>query len=306
MVKTARKGNWYEIIIPEKWTSYTPEHLLRNIWMVPKKMLHLFKMEKKVLINGAPPEWNKLLVTRDRLQIELFQPEEFGVIPSFHEVDILFEDEHILILNKPAGMDTHPNQPDQTDTLLNAAAFYLQASRVSLKPRHIHRLDRDTTGAVLFAKTALAGALLDRLLEERKIKRTYLALADGLISKKKGTINKPIGRDRHHPVRRRVSATGQSAVTHYKVVSFDKKRKQTLIQCSLDTGRTHQIRVHLSDMGHPLAGDLLYGGSQTFPRQALHAVKIEVPHPFTGEIISCHAPFIDKPAIFSGIEPDSF
>lgn len=300
-MKTARKGTWYEIIIPENWSTYTLDRLLRDIWKVPKKMLHIFRMEKKVLINGAPPHWNQLLKPQDKLQLELFLPEDFGVIPSRDEMDVLFEDDHLLILNKPGGMDTHPNTPKETGTLQNAAAYYLQVNGIQQKPRHVHRLDRETTGAVVFAKTALAGAILDRLLEERKIKRTYLAITDGLIQKKKGTIHEPIGRDRHHPVRRRVSKSGQKAITHYQVVAVDKKRQQTWVKCQLDTGRTHQIRVHFSSIGHPLSGDLLYGGSSVYPRQALHAVKIELPHPFTGEIIRCHAPFLDD--IFEGFDP---
>ena len=305
MVKTIRKGNWYEIIIPEKWSTYTVDHLLRNIWKTPKKLLHTYRMEKMVLVNNEAPNWNRLLATDDRLQLNLFQPDDFGFIPSFYDVDILFEDEHLLIFNKPAGMDTHPNNPSQNDTLANAAAFHLQAKGETLKIQHIHRLDRDTTGAVLFAKTALAGAFLDRLLAERKINRTYLAITEGIIGKDKGTINKPIGRDRHHPVRRRISRSGQVAITHYKILKLLPKENRTVIQCSLETGRTHQIRAHLSDIGHPLVGDTLYGGSNAFPRQALHAVKIELPHPFTGDTIVCHAPFIDAQAIFKEIDPYS-
>ncbi|MGA9225314.1 MAG: RluA family pseudouridine synthase, partial [Mesobacillus sp.] len=140
-------------------------------------------------------------------------------------------------------------------------------------------------------------------LEDRQIKRTYLALADGIIRQNKGTINQPIGRDRHHPTKRRVSETGQKAITHFKVLERFKQKDLTLLQCSLDTGRTHQIRVHFSHLGHPLAGDSLYEGSTDFNRQALHAVKLELFHPFTQEKIICHAPFIDQPPIFFNINP---
>jgi len=266
-------------------------------------MIHQYRMERTVLINGNLPNWNQLLSAGDILQIKLFQPEEFTVTPTYFDIEPLYEDDHLFILNKPAKMDTHPNEPSQTNTLLNAAAFHIQANGEELNPRHIHRLDRDTTGAVLFAKHALAGAILDRMLEERKIKRTYLAIAEGLMKKDKGTINKPIGKDRHHPVRRRVSNTGQPAITHYQVIQRLQREGRTIIRCSLDTGRTHQIRVHLSDLGHPLVGDVLYGGSTTYPRQALHAVKMELPHPFTGETIICHAPFLDQPPIFKDIDP---
>ncbi|MFS0634683.1 RluA family pseudouridine synthase [Mesobacillus foraminis] len=302
MVKTSRKGSWYEIVVPEEWTSFTLDQLLRHIWKAPKKMIHSLRMDQKVLVNGQSPEWNKLFTRGDKLQLRLFEEEESSAVPAYHPIDVLFEDDHLLILNKPAGMDTHPNEPGQTNTLANAAAFHIQSSGETLNVRHVHRLDRDTTGAVLFSKTALAGAILDRMLEERQIKRTYLAITDGLIKKKKGKIIKPIGRDRHHSVRRRVSPTGQKAVTNYEVTRLMREEKKTLVRCSLETGRTHQIRVHFSDMGHPLSGDTLYGGSSSYGRQALHAVKIELFHPFTGEALSCHAPFKDNPEIFHNID----
>jgi 23S rRNA pseudouridine1911/1915/1917 synthase len=151
---------------------------------------------------------------------------------------------------------------------------------------------------VLFAKHSFVGAILDKMLEERKIRRTYVAITDGLIAKKKGTINAAIGRDRHHPTKRRVSPTGQSAITHYKVLDTFPNKNRTLIQCQLDTGRTHQIRVHLSNSGHPITGDILYGGKPDFSRLALHAARLEFIHPFTKENIICFAPFLDRPAIF--------
>jgi 23S rRNA pseudouridine1911/1915/1917 synthase len=305
MIETRKKGQWCELSVPQHWSTFTLDFLLRNVWKAPKKLIHSFRMEKNILINGEAPNWNNPLIKGNKLQIKLFQPEEYHVSPAYHPVELLYEDDHLMIFNKPANMDTHPNEPGQRDTLLNAATFHLQAKGEKLNPRHIHRLDRDTTGTVLFAKHALVGAILDRMLEERKIKRTYLAMTNGLLHKNKGTINKPIGRDRHHPVRRRVSTTGQSAITHFEVIQRLHKESRTLIRCSLDTGRTHQIRVHLSDLGHPLIGDALYGGSNAFNRQALHAVKIEFDHPFTSESIVCHAPFLDQPPIFKNIDPYS-
>jgi len=130
-------------------------------------------------------------------------------------------------------------------------------------------------------------------LEKRKIKRTYMAIVHGKLQKKKGTINAPIGRDRHHPTRRRISNTGQPAVTHYEVISFDAVKNLSQIVCHLDTGRTHQIRVHLSSIGHPLVGDVLYGGKPLFYRQALHAKYISVIHPLTMEKIDIEAPYLD-------------
>ncbi|MEH7884630.1 RluA family pseudouridine synthase [Bacillus sp. JJ1609] len=303
MIQSNKKGDWFEIILPAEWEKYTLESLFKDFWQAPKKIVHTYRMEKKVRINGKSPDWTLPLIKGERLQLNLFVEEEMTVVPDYHNVEIIFEDDHLIVFNKPAGMDTHPNEPEQTGTLANAAAFHMQANGEPGRPRHVHRLDRDTTGAVLFAKNALIGAIFDKMLEDRHIKRTYLALADGIIRQNKGIIDQPIGRDRHHPNRRRVSETGQKAITHFKVLERFKQKDLTLLQCSLDTGRTHQIRVHFSHLGHPLAGDSLYEGSTEFNRQALHAVKLELIHPFTQEKIICHAPFIDQPPIFFNINP---
>lgn len=303
MIQSTKKGEWLEMIIPAEWQQYTLESLFRDFWHAPKKLVHSFRMDKKVHINGANPDWTLPLIKNERLQLRLFTEEDQTAAPEYHPVDVLYEDEHLIVFNKPSGMDTHPNSPEQTGTLVNAAAFLMQANGEPGRPRHVHRLDRDTTGAILFAKNAFVGAILDKMLEDRHIKRTYLALVDGIIRQNKGIIDKPIGRDRHHPTRRRVSESGQRAITHFKVVERYKQKYLTLIQCSLDTGRTHQIRVHFSHLGHPLAGDALYEGSTDFPRQALHAAKLEFIHPLTQEKIICHAPFIDHPPMFVNINP---
>ncbi|MFE8703144.1 RluA family pseudouridine synthase [Cytobacillus sp. FJAT-54145] len=306
MISTKKIGEWLEIIIAEQWQGLTIDELLRDRWKAPKKLIHQLRMQKEVLLNGESPNWNKGMGLGDLLQIKCFSEKEFGVTPSYYDIDILFEDEHLIIVNKPANMDTHPNESGQTNTLANAVAFHLQAKGEQRKVKHIHRLDKDTTGAVLFAKHELAGSILDRMLEERSIRRTYAALVSGILKKKKGTVNEPIGRDRHHPTRRRVSPSGQHAVTHFSVVRTYIQDKISLVKCSLDTGRTHQIRVHLSHIGHPLLGDSLYGGESTYNRQALHAVKLEFEHPFTLEQIVCHSPFIDSPPIFKNIDVFDF
>ncbi|GLB58717.1 RluA family pseudouridine synthase [Cytobacillus sp. NCCP-133] len=306
MVKIQRFGEWCEITVPSGWEGYTVDYIFRTIWSAPKKQTHHIRMQKQVLVNDEPANWALPLHEGDKLKLQLFQEEEFGVIPTYHEIEVLFEDDHLLVLNKPSGMDTHPNFPDQNNTLANAAAFHLQMQGEYRSIKHVHRLDRDTTGAVLFAKHPLAGAIMDKKLEERAIKRTYLALVHGKPLQKKGTIREPIGRDRHHPTRRRISPKGQPAVTHFELIEPHGNQDLTLIKCRLDTGRTHQIRIHLSHLGHPLAGDVLYGGKPVFPRQALHAVKLETPHPFTGEPVTSHAPFLDIPEIFKGIDPYLF
>lgn len=289
MILTKKKGEWFEILIPLEWEGQSTEALFRDIWKAPKKQTHLLRINKEVTVNGQPTNWTAPLKKNDRIQIKLFANVDFGVIPYYQEIEILYEDDHLLIVNKKRGIDTHPNTPKQTNTLLNAVAFHLQALGEQRHVKHIHRLDRDTSGVILFAKHSFGGAILDKMLEERLIKRTYVAIVHGLLKQKKGSIHAPIGRDRHHPVRRRVSPNGQTATTHYNVIETNRKKNMTIVQCQLDTGRTHQIRVHFSHIGHPLVGDTLYGGEAILPYQALHAEQLEFIHPFTREKITCIA-----------------
>ncbi|BDG33389.1 RluA family pseudouridine synthase [Parageobacillus thermoglucosidasius] len=290
-----KKGDWLECTIPSFWQGQTIESLLKEVWCTSKKFAHQLRMEKGIKLNGKEVSWQTTLRENDRLQLCLYHPEPSAILPEYREISVLWEDEHLLIINKEAGIDIHPSEPSQTGTLANAVAFYLQAQGILTKVRHIHRLDRDTSGTILFAKHPLAGATLDRMLEKRQIKRTYVALVHGIVKHKSGTISAPIGRDRHHPTRRRVSKTGAKAVTHYRVLHTFLNDQASLVELSLDTGRTHQIRVHMSYIGHPLVGDVLYGGENTFHRQALHAVKLSFLHPFTKETVSCVAPAGDFP-----------
>jgi 23S rRNA pseudouridine1911/1915/1917 synthase len=301
MLKTKKIGQQFTIDIPKQWETRTIESLFKDHWKAPKKLVHELRMDKSVLVNGQEAHWTSPLHLGDTLSIPFFKPEVSIVQPTYLDIAILYEDDHLLIANKPAGIDTHPNSEEDDQSLLNGVAFHLQSKGELYYIKHIHRLDRDTTGAVIFAKHRMAGAILDRLLEERKIKRTYMALVEGKLKNSSGTISDPIGRDRHHPTRRRVSPTGQTAVTHYNVHVYEAKKDTSLISCQLDTGRTHQIRVHLSSIGHPLIGDILYGSSVKLSRQALHAYKVEFTHPFTEEKILCKAPFTDSPSIFPDI-----
>ncbi|MGD9678346.1 MAG: RluA family pseudouridine synthase [Vulcanibacillus sp.] len=296
-----RKGEWVEIIVPRQWDGYTIEYLLKEVWHVPKGFLHQFRTDKRIKVNGEIYPMSKELHMDEKLLIYMFPEEEYGVVPSFSDIDILYEDNYLLVINKFAGTEVHPTGLGQTNTLANFIAYYFFVNGIKTKIRHIHRLDKDTTGAILFAKNGLTGALLDRSLENRTIKRTYIALVHGKVKDRKGKIIRPIGRDRHHPTRRIVSSTGQDAVTYFEVLEYYPKEDITLVKLELETGRTHQIRVHMSYMGHSLIGDDLYGGSTDtiYSRQALHAIKITFPHPITNELIICTAPFTDNPPIFA-------
>ena len=183
----------------------------------------------------------------------------------------------------------HPDQKDGKGTLANGVAYYYERRGMKNRVRYIHRLDTETSGGIIFAKTYLAHSLLDYWLSEKKIRRWYVALVSGTLKTKKGKIDAPIGRDRHHGARRRVSSTGDRALTYYQL----KRQYQgyALVELELKTGRTHQIRVHMSHLGHPLLGDVLYGGAKDkMKRLALHSARIEMLHPITREPLMLHIP----------------
>ncbi|GIN73820.1 pseudouridine synthase [Bacillus sp. J14TS2] len=284
------------ISVHEKWDGITPQTLFKDIWQTSKKQLHQWRMEKIVFKNDELVNWVEPLQSEDILKIKVNHEKETSLQPHSIPCEILYEDNHLFIVNKPAGLAVHPNH-NEGNTLANRVAAYLQSKNDHRKVRHIHRLDQDTSGAILYAKHALSHTILDKMLENRTIQRTYWALTDGIFTGK-GHVDKPIGRDRHHPTRRRVSKTGKAATTNYEVLDCFPQEQLTLVQCSLATGRTHQIRVHMQSLGYPLAGDLLYGGSPRFSRQALHARYLEFTHPFTLEKIKVTAPFLDVPPIF--------
>jgi 23S rRNA pseudouridine1911/1915/1917 synthase len=212
--------------------------------------------------------------------------------PENIPLEVVFEDATLLVVNKPAGLVVHPGSGNWQGTLLNALLRH--APELARIPRAgiVHRLDKDTSGLLVVAKTLPAQASLVRQLQARTVKREYLAVAHGRVARD-GRIDAPIGR---HPIRRTkmaVVARGRPAVTYYKVL--ERHAGASVLRCRLETGRTHQIRVHLASLGHPLVGDSTYGrrGAIPFPRQALHAERLELVHPATGKAMSWQ---VDPPA----------
>lgn len=291
-MEVKKLNSWFQVKVSDAQKNQTIESYLKNEWQFPKKLLHELRMAKGCKVNGEIKPWNTILLPDDQVEILLFNEEDYGVIPQNQSIEICYEDDHLLIVNKPFGVDTHPNEKGQLNTLANGVAYHYQENGLKIKVRHIHRLDKDTTGGVVFAKHALSSSILDSMLSQRKIKRTYTAIVEGNVKSLKGTINEPIGRDRHHPTRRRVSPKGDKAITHYTKKKYISKLNITILECQLDTGRTHQIRVHLSFLGHPLIGDVLYGGKRKLlNRQGLHASNVQLIHPFTKEELSINIPF---------------
>ncbi|MGM5473929.1 RluA family pseudouridine synthase [Bacillus pumilus] len=285
------KGHTLSLKVDEQYHHTSLSHFLKTAVSASKPIIHFWMEHQKVRLNQKPAHHAAKVSQGDQIIIDLFETEESDVTPEYGELEVLFEDEHLLIVQKPAGRPTHPNEQGQTGTLANLVAFHFQANGEEKRVRHIHRLDQDTSGTVIFAKHRLAHAALDQMLSKKTIKRTYIAIAEGLFKKKKGTIDAAIGRDKHHAVRRRISPTGQKAVTHFQVMDMNKRLQLTVVKLQLETGRTHQIRVHLSSLGHPLAGDTLYDGVREYiNRCALHAKQVDMKHPFTGEHLIIEAP----------------
>lgn len=211
-------------------------------------------------------------------------------LPSGVAPEVLYEDDYCLVLNKPAGMPVHPSYDGQDGTLDQAACSHLLGQGDPLPVRHIHRLDDDTSGPVLYAKNDLAQLNLDEAMREKRIDREYIAAVQGRLKRKKGVIDAPIGKDRHHGAKRRVTPSGDSALTRYEVKA--ELANASIVALRLETGRTHQIRVHMSYLGHPLLGDVLYGGPQNeVKHQALHGERLLFPHPLSGKPTKVEAPW---------------
>ena len=251
------------------------------------------RAEQAILLNGQPAFGRTVLREGDVLRILV--PEEAGdgsessIIPVPLSLDILHEDEDILVLNKPADMPVHPSAGNYENTLANGVAWYYKQQGKAFVYRCINRLDRDTTGVLVLAKNPLSGALLSAQMKHRQIRRTYLAIVQG-ITPEQETIDAPIGRAADSTIERQVDfANGESAVTHYERLAT--YHSYSLIELHLETGRTHQIRVHMKYIGHPLPGDFLYNPDyRIIKRQPLHSFQLEFAHPVTGENMCMTAP----------------
>lgn len=249
----------------------------------------LKKTKESILVNGVWYYVNDRLHTGDSLQITIDEP--FGssqIEPVALPFEIVYEDEDILVVNKPAGMPVHPSIHNHDNTLANAVMYYFNKKGERCTFRCVNRLDKDTTGLTIIAKHPLSSAVLNRQMNKRTIKRTYLAIVDG-ITDESGTINAPIARETDSAITRCVDyKNGETAVTHYKRLAVS--GNLSLIELHLDTGRTHQIRVHMKHIGHPLIGDFLYYPDfSKIKRQALHSCRLAFCHPVTGKTLIFHA-----------------
>ena len=260
--------------------------------------------EKQIYVNGQPIKANYKTGTQDEIKIHIPELTEPDIVPENIPLDILYEDHDILIVNKPKGMVVHPAAGHYSGTLVNALMYYckddLSGINGVMRPGIVHRIDMDTTGSLLVCKNDIAHQKMADQLKEHHIKRIYHAIVHGVIKEDEGTVDGPIGR---HPIDRKKMSinykNGKTAVTHYRVLQ--RFSNYTYVECQLETGRTHQIRVHMASIHHPLLGDSVYGPAKCpfkLQGQTLHAKILGIHHPVTGEYLEIDAPL---PQYFSDL-----
>lgn len=256
-----------------------------------RHILSSMKADKEALTrNGQRIGGREQLLAGDHFRVRLLETvDSDGIVPVSMPLSILYEDEDILVINKPADMPVHPSIGNYTNTLANGVAAYLDAKDEHSPFRCINRLDRDTSGALILAKNAFSAAVLSTQMRNRQIRRTYLAVVEG-ITPPNGTIFAPISRVDDSVIERHVDfLRGEPAVTHYE--RLEVKNEHSLLEIHLETGRTHQIRVHMGYIGHPLPADYLYHPVyDCFKRQPLHSLQLEFRHPVTDKSMCLLAP----------------
>lgn len=263
-------------------------NLLRGKWGFSRALLRKLKLEGEVRLNDTPVLMSDRVCAGDVLEVVMPREEVTDLEPQDIPLEIIYEDEFVLAVNKPAGMLVHPVGWEQRDTLANAVLFRWRRQGRECRFRPVYRLDRDTTGIVLVAAGLYAARHLVHQLETGRLKRRYLAVVQG-VPGPGGTVDLPLA---PHPAYRslwRVDPAGKPSVTHYRRLRV--LGEAALLSLELETGRTHQIRVHMSHTGHPLAGDVRYGGSgRLLDRQALHAAAVDFLHPRSGEPLRLRSP----------------
>ena len=259
------------------------EYLLERRQISKRALTSIKYKGGKILVNGEEKTVRYILQQGDRIEI-IFPPEKRSgwMTPVDIPLSIIYEDEHVLVINKPPKLATIPSRHHPTQTLANGIIHYYDQKGLPYTVHVVTRLDRDTSGLVLIAKQRYSHSILFQYQQEKKIKRSYGAIVEGTLKEKKGVINYPIARASDSILKRMVSEIGQQAITHYQV--REETSVASLVDLYLETGRTHQIRVHCEYIGHPLFGDSLYNGNMDFiDRQALHCQSLTFQHPTTRE-----------------------
>lgn len=268
----------------------TLRQVLDNKFKISYILRLKLKRSKQIFVNGNNTYLDYELKPNDVVTVNLdFEEEAENIVPTKMNLDIIYEDECFIILNKPAGISTHPTMRHFSDTLANGLKFYFDSINFKRKIRPVNRLDINTSGLVIFAKNEYVHSILSKQMQEGIFRKEYIAICEGLFANNVGTINAPIGRKNGSIIERTVASDGQKAITNYTVLN--KFNNYTELLINLETGRTHQIRVHMAYIGHPILGDTLYGHeSHLISRQALHSYKVSFLHPIKNQKVEFVAP----------------
>ncbi|MCR4434282.1 MAG: RluA family pseudouridine synthase [Clostridiales bacterium] len=294
-------------VVDEETGGKTIKYILKNKLELSERLVKKLKYGNKVLCNSLPVHINAPVEAGDIIEAVMDLPEDPGeIIPEKIEIDILYEDDCIIALNKQPHRVVHPTSGHPSGTIANAVMYYLFCKDEPKKIRPVNRLDRDTSGVIIFAKNQYVQEALIKQMQDHTFKKEYLGIVCGLVENRRGTINLPITRKPGSIMLRHVSPDGSPAVTHYEVLEY--LENASLLKFRLETGRTHQIRVHCQALGHPILGDTLYpfhenegcpsvsgqAGSgnimQFIDRQALHSHKTSLIHPITKKSLEIEAP----------------
>lgn len=254
------------------------------------RLIRSASIGKRIFVNNEVVKMNRVLNEGEIIKIDLAKEESQNIAPEKMDIEVIYEDEDILVVNKKPFMVVHPTKSYQSGTLANGIINYFMETNQNCIVRLVSRLDMNTSGLIIIAKNQFSHGMLSKEMSENKVEKRYLAIVHGKLEKTEGTIDLPIYRPEgiENGTKRIIDERGQRSITHYKVVeSFE---DASLVECKLETGRTHQIRVHLSNIGHPIYGDTLYGYGEEeedlIKRQALHAYALDFKSPRSGEMIS--------------------
>ena len=261
----------------------TVKEVIKQEFAISERLFLKLKRNQKVFVNNQVALPNQLIHSDDCILVDLsFDEQSENIVPTQMDLNIVFEDDAMLIVNKLPNLPVHPSMAHFADSLSNGVQHYFMQNKIKTKIRPVNRLDKDTSGLVIFAKNEYVQENLSRQMQTHLFQKSYQAILVGNLTEKTGTIDAPISRKEGSIIEREINVAGQKAITHYHLMKNFKD--YCLVEFQLETGRTHQIRVHSKHIGHPILGDTLYGKTSEFiSRQALHAYKIEFFHPLTKE-----------------------
>lgn len=287
--------------VPEELSGLKINQFLRRQGYSLQNLTDLKKMNESVLLNGEWAYLNQRISARDHILVHIQENESSEKIPPVElPLDIVYEDEDIIVINKPAGMPIHPSRNNYTNSMANALAWYYKEQDKPFIFRCTNRLDRDTSGLTVVSKHMLSGNIMSTMTAKREFHREYLAISRGHISPSSGVIDAPLARKPGSIIERTVDyENGERAITHYQVIK--EQNGHSLISLVLETGRTHQIRIHMKHLGFPLVGDYLYNPDMEFiNRQALHSYHLSFRHPITGKQMDFTAPLPEDMCLVLG------